>query len=107
MLAACRINEACTLAVLDVFGSNGVRGVLVLRSVNTKGKRDTREIQVHPKLRQYKVNIITRFLFWPSWQSTFIDYYKKSSRFKVRATIWRGKDVIDVSHRFGKAIGDC
>jgi integrase/recombinase XerD len=53
LYAACRINEACTLAVLDVFGSNGVRGVLVLRSVNTKGKRDTREIQVHPKLREY------------------------------------------------------
>ena len=53
LYAACRINEACTLAVLDVFGSNGVRGVLVLRSINTKGKRDTREIQVHPKLREY------------------------------------------------------
>jgi integrase/recombinase XerD len=53
LYAACRINEACTLAVKDVFGSNGVRGVLVLRSVNTKGKRDTREIQVHPKLREY------------------------------------------------------
>ncbi|WP_256874669.1 hypothetical protein [Nostoc sp. C057] len=34
---------------------HGVRGVLVLRSVNTKGKRDTREIQVHPKLKQYGV----------------------------------------------------
>ncbi|WP_226889747.1 tyrosine-type recombinase/integrase [Nostoc sp. MG11] len=53
LYAACRINEACTLAVKDVFGSNGVKGVLVLRCVNTKGKRDTREIQVHPKLRQY------------------------------------------------------
>jgi GUN4-like len=47
LYAACRINEACTLAVKDVFGSSGVRGVLVLRSVNSKGKRDTREIQVH------------------------------------------------------------
>ncbi|MDZ8029413.1 MAG: hypothetical protein RMX97_32695 [Nostoc sp. DedQUE11] len=62
LYAACRINEACTLTVKDVFGSNGVRGVLVLRSVNTKGKRDTREIQVHPKLREYLERLFFSFL---------------------------------------------
>ena len=46
LYAACRINEACTLVVNDVFGSNGVSGVLVLRSVNTKGKRSERHFLV-------------------------------------------------------------
>ena len=53
LYAACRINEACTLFTRDVFGSNGIRPVLLLRSFNTKGKRDTREIQIHPTLRRY------------------------------------------------------
>jgi integrase/recombinase XerD len=53
LYAACRINEACTLFVKDVFGNNGVRPVLLLRSINTKGKRDTREIQIHPTLKRY------------------------------------------------------
>ena len=53
LYAACRINEACTLFTRDVFGNNGVRPVLLLRSFNTKGKRDTREIQIHPTLRRY------------------------------------------------------
>jgi integrase/recombinase XerD len=53
LYAACRINEACTLFTQDVFGMSGVRSVLLLRSFNTKGKRDTREIQIHPTLRRY------------------------------------------------------
>ena len=53
LYAACRINEACTLFTRDVFGTNGIRPVLLLRSFNTKGKRDTREIQIHPTLRRY------------------------------------------------------
>lgn len=38
LYAACRINEACTLFTRDVFGSNGIRPVLLLRSFNTKGR---------------------------------------------------------------------
>src|ERR687886_653138 len=53
LYTACRINEACTLFTRDVFGVHGIRSILVLRSVNTKGKQDTREIQIHPTLRQY------------------------------------------------------
>jgi len=53
LYAACRINEACTLFTQDVFGTSGIRSVLLLRSFNTKGKRDTREIQIHPTLRKY------------------------------------------------------
>lgn len=30
-----------------------MRSKIVLRAVNTKGKQDTREIDVHPKLKQY------------------------------------------------------
>ena len=48
---AARINEACTLLVGDVIGVNGVREKLVIRRPNTKGQRDTREIDVHPQLK--------------------------------------------------------
>ena len=53
LYAACRINEACTLLRGDVIGFKGVRAKLVIRSYNTKGKHDTREIQVHPKLMEF------------------------------------------------------
>jgi integrase/recombinase XerD len=53
LYSAARINEACTLLRADVIGFKGVRTKLVFRSYNTKGKRDTREIDIHPKLREY------------------------------------------------------
>ena len=53
LYAAARINEACTLLTGDVIGVKGIREKLVIRSYNTKGKRDTREIDVHPKLRSF------------------------------------------------------
>ena len=53
LYAAARINEACTLLRGDVIGFKGVREVLVIRSYNTKGKRETREIQIHPQLKEY------------------------------------------------------
>ncbi len=53
LYAAARINEVCTLLRGDVIGIKGVREVLVIRSYNTKGKQETREIQVHPQLREY------------------------------------------------------
>ena len=53
LYAAVRINEACTLLRGDVIGVKGVREVLVIRSYNTKGKQSTREIQVHPQLKEY------------------------------------------------------
>jgi integrase/recombinase XerD len=53
LYGAARINEACTLFRGDVIGIKGVRNKLVIRSFNTKGKQDTREIDVHPKLREY------------------------------------------------------
>ena len=53
LYAAARINEACTLLRGDVIGFKGVRSVLVLRSYNTKGKQSTREIQIHPQLKEY------------------------------------------------------
>ncbi len=51
LYAATRINEACTLVTNDVIGIKGVRDKILIRSHNTKGKRDTREIDVHPHLR--------------------------------------------------------
>ena len=53
LYAAARINEACTLLRGDVIGIRGVRDVLVIRSHNTKGKQSTREIQIHPQLKEY------------------------------------------------------
>ncbi len=53
LYAATRINEACTLLRGDVIGIKGVRDVLVIRIHNTKGKQSTREIQVHPRLKEY------------------------------------------------------
>ena len=51
LYAATRINEACTLVTRDVIGIKGVREKIIIRSHNTKGKRDTREIDVHSHLR--------------------------------------------------------
>ena len=53
LYGAARINEACTLLRGDVIGIKGVRDILVIRSYNTKGKAETREIQVHPQLKEY------------------------------------------------------
>lgn len=53
LYCAARINEACTLLTGDVIGIKGIREQLVIRSYNTKGKKDTREIDIHPKLREY------------------------------------------------------
>jgi len=48
-----RIYEACTLLKGDVISPRGVRPKLIIRSYNTKGGRDTREIQIHPVLKSY------------------------------------------------------
>ncbi len=53
LYAAARINEACTLFFADAIRVKGVREKLVIRSFNTKNKQETREIDIHPKLREY------------------------------------------------------
>ncbi len=53
LYAGARINEACTLLKGDVITPTGVRSKLIIRSYNTKGGRDTREIQIHPILKDY------------------------------------------------------
>ena len=53
LYAAARITETCTLFYGDVIGIKGVRDKLLIRSFNTKGKQDTREIDIHPRLKQY------------------------------------------------------
>nr|WP_267871437.1 tyrosine-type recombinase/integrase [Nostoc sp. CHAB 5715] len=53
LYAGARINEACTLLKRDVITPRGVRPKLIIRSYNTKGGRDTREIQIHPILKDY------------------------------------------------------
>ena len=53
LYAAARINEACTRFYADAISIKGVRDKLVIRSFNTKGKQDTREIDIHPRLKTY------------------------------------------------------
>ena len=52
LYCCCRINEACTLSVSDVYDRAGiVRGELLIRKGNTKGKLATRVIPVIEDLR--------------------------------------------------------
>jgi hypothetical protein len=53
LYAAARINESCILLRGDVIGTRGIRPKLIIRAYNTKGGQDTREIQVHPKLKEF------------------------------------------------------
>jgi len=53
LYTACRINEACTLKVGDVYDAKGhVRSELIIRKGNTKGKLATRTIPVLDDLRR-------------------------------------------------------
>ena len=52
LYCCCRINEACTLSVNDVYDKAGrARGELIIRKGNTKGKLATRAIPVIEDLR--------------------------------------------------------
>lgn len=51
LYCCCRINEACTLNVKDVYSKGKVRPELLIRKGNTKGKLATRSIPVIEDLR--------------------------------------------------------
>jgi len=51
LYCCCRINEACTLNVKDVYSKGRVRPELLIRKGNTKGKLATRSIPVIEDLR--------------------------------------------------------
>ena len=51
LYCCCRINEACTLNVNDVYSKGKVRPELLIRKGNTKGKLGTRSIPVIEDLR--------------------------------------------------------
>jgi integrase/recombinase XerD len=51
LYCCCRINEACTLNVNDVYSKGKVRPELLIRKGNTKGKLATRSIPVIEDLR--------------------------------------------------------
>ncbi len=48
-------------------GVRGIRDKILFRSINTKGKQDTREIQIHPKLKgyleAYQLDLTKEYLF--------------------------------------------
>lgn len=57
LFTACRVNEACTLRVTDVYDTSGrVRPKLIIRKGNTKGKLATRTIPVIEDLRLILTN---------------------------------------------------
>lgn len=54
LYTGCRISEACSLAVSDVFDSTGkVLKRITIRKGNTKGKQETRQIPTNPNLKAY------------------------------------------------------
>lgn len=68
LYTACRVNEACTLKIGDVYDRKGrVRPELIVRKGNTKGKLATRTIPVLDDLRQrlvaYRPQSRNGFLF--------------------------------------------
>jgi len=60
LYAAARINEACCLLHRDVKGAGKIRDKLLLRGCITKGKRLSREINLHPQLRAYLEEYLKR-----------------------------------------------
>lgn len=57
LYCACRINEACTLRLSDVYRRKGdIREEIIFRKCNTKGKLATRCIPVIEELRQLLIN---------------------------------------------------
>ncbi len=57
LFTACRINEACTLKIVDAYDMAGrVRPKLIIRKQNTKGKLATRTIPVIEDLRLILTN---------------------------------------------------
>lgn len=57
LFTACRVNEACTLKITDVYDSaERVRSKLIIRKGNTKGKLATRTIPVIEDLRLILIN---------------------------------------------------
>lgn len=54
LYTGCRIAEACSLAVSDVFDGEGVvLPKITVRKSNTKGQIGTRQIPTNPKLREF------------------------------------------------------
>ncbi|HEY9697626.1 MAG TPA: site-specific integrase [Trichocoleus sp.] len=48
-----RVNEACSLHTVDVYGTDGrVRDRITFRRATTKGKQETRSVPVSPELRE-------------------------------------------------------
>ena len=105
LYCAARINEACTLLRGDVIGFKGVRDVLVIRSYNTKGKQETREIQVHPQLKEY-LTVHQRTDFWHNRPHLFPvrhgrNHINKTSADKILRDTCRKLEIEGVStHSF-------
>lgn len=67
LYTACRINEACTLRLTDVYNRQGsVRNSIIIRKENTKGKLATRTIPVISDLRSLLIN------YYPSPRTWFL-----------------------------------
>ncbi|NET07824.1 MAG: site-specific integrase [Merismopedia sp. SIO2A8] len=106
LYAAARINEACTLHREDVIGIKGIRDKLVIRCSNTKGKTDTREIDIHPALRKYFEEYLSsdgynsaRPYFFPGRHG--LGHIKKGSADEILRAVCRRLEIEGVStHSF-------
>ena len=74
----------------DVIGFKDVRDVLIIRSYNTKGKQETREIQIHPQLKEYLAEHHERDR-WHTRPDRIEDYRKETDESKT--------DVLVLSHK--------
>jgi integrase/recombinase XerD len=77
LYTGCRINEACTRLVKDVYQEDGVvRSEILIRKKDTKGQQATRSIQTHPRLRYwlelYESEIEQDYLFPGRWGRNYL-----------------------------------
>ncbi|MGK7877317.1 MAG: tyrosine-type recombinase/integrase [Xenococcaceae cyanobacterium] len=106
LYTAARISEACTLLRGDVIGVKGIRDKLVIRRIHTKGKRKSREMVIHPKLREYLEEYRQSPDFWPTKSYLFpgrhgFSHIKRGSADRILREACRRLEIEGVSsHSF-------
>mgnify|MGYP000246128948 FL=1 len=98
LYTGCRINEACTRLLKDVYQSNEVRAEILIRKKDTKGQQATRSIQTHPRLRQwlevYCPQVETDYLFPGRWNRR---YLRPTSAHKLLQQAFERVEIVGAS----------
>jgi integrase/recombinase XerD len=103
LYTGCRINEACTRLVRDVYQESGiVSAEILIRKKDTKGRQATRSIQTHPRLQQwlevYQPQVKPDYLFPGRWQR---GYLRPTSAHKLLQQAFERVKIIGAStHSF-------